>query len=152
MTDTSPIVVERSFNAAPDRVFEAFADPQGLAVWMCPADDTTHASVELDFRVGGRFRIVMHGAERDYVQHGEYLSIDPGERIVMTWISEFVPEAEARTRVTVTFDPEGEGTRLRLVHDGLPSGDRYDGHEGGWTRILAGLSDHLDADLKGGPT
>jgi uncharacterized protein YndB with AHSA1/START domain len=143
MSARAPIVVERVIRAKPERVFAAFADPTSLARWMCPSDDMTHASVELDFRVGGRFRIVMHGAERDYAQHGEYLAIEPGRRIQMTWISEFLPEAERRTRVTVHFEPEGDATRVRLVHDELPAGETYDGHVSGWARILSCLSDAI---------
>ena len=141
MSGREPIVVERVIRASPERVFAAFADPKSLATWMCPAEDITRASVELDFRVGGRFRIVMHG-ERDYAQHGEYLAIEPGKRLQMTWISEWMPD-DVTTRVTVYFEPEGDATRVRLVHDELPAGDAYEGHAAGWARILACLSDAM---------
>jgi hypothetical protein len=61
----------------------------------------------------------------------------------MTWISEFLPEAERHTRVTVYFEPEGDATRVRLVHDEVPAGEAYDGHVSGWTRILSCLSDAI---------
>jgi uncharacterized protein YndB with AHSA1/START domain len=138
-----PIVVERVIRARPERVFAAFSDAKSMAVWMCPGEDMTHASVELDFRVGGRFRIVMHGAERDYTQHGEYLAIEANERIQMTWISEFVPEVDQSTRVTVHFEPAGDATRVRLVHDELPANDTYQGHTDGWSTILVHLSDAI---------
>ena len=144
MPEREPIVVERTIEAAPARVFAAFADAQSLAVWMCPADDMSHASVELDFRVGGRFRIVMHGVERDYVQHGEYLAIEEGKRIQMSWVSEFVPEPDRHTRVTVDLEPDGDATRLRLVHDALPATASYEGHLDGWRAILTRLSEHLE--------
>ena len=53
-------------------------------------------------------------------------------------MSDFVPEAVARTRVSVSLEALAPGrTRLRLVHDELPAeGDAYDGHEGGWSSIL----------------
>ena len=139
------IVVERLIRARPERVFAAFADPKSLARWMTPGDDMTHASAEVDFRVGGRFRIVMHGGERDSAQHGEYLAIEPGKRLQMTWISEFVPESDRHTRVTVHFEPEGDATRLRLVHDELPANDTYEGHTNGWTAILRHLAVALEA-------
>ena len=135
------ITLERWIAAEPDRVFSAWSDPESLAVWMCPGD-MSGASAEVDFRVGGFYRIVMHG-ERDYVQTGRYLEIEPGKRLVFEWISEWVPVEESRTRVTVRFEAVEGGTRLVLVHDQLPDSDTYDGHEGGWSSILDKLANHL---------
>jgi uncharacterized protein YndB with AHSA1/START domain len=138
------IVVERLLPAPPEAVFAAWTDPADLGRWLVPGE-MTRASVELDFRVGGRFRVAMHGEEQDYVQHGEYLEIDPPKRLVFTWVSEWMPEGEQHTRVSVSFEPVGADlTRLRLVHDQLPEGDGYEGHRGGWTSIV----DKLAARLK----
>ena len=142
MSDRS-IVQERLLPAPPDEVFAAWSDPDSLRQWMCPAEGMAPASVEVDFRVGGRFRIVMHG-DRDYAQHGEYLEIDPPKRIVFRWVSEWVPTGEAETRVSVSLEPGADGgTRLVLVHDRLHGTDTYQGHPAGWRRILALLEDAL---------
>lgn len=140
MSPPGEIRLERVFDAAPEEVFEAWGDAESLATWMCPGSDMESATVEVDFRVGGRFRIVMHDPERDYAQHGEYLEIDAPKRIVLTWVSEWIPTGEAATRVSVTLEPElGGKTRLVLVHDGLPEGDAYVGHPDGWNTILTKL-------------
>jgi uncharacterized protein YndB with AHSA1/START domain len=145
MSARPPIVVERLVPAPPAAVFAAWRDPASLRVWMCPAADTTHATAEVDFRVGGRFRIVMHGA-RDYAHTGEYLEIDPPRRLVFTWDSEWIAPAERRTRVTVTIEPAGaRRSRVRLVHDELPDTAAYDGHPQGWTTILEKLASRLAA-------
>ena len=137
------IVVERIISAPPAAVFAAWSDPESLRVWMRPGEIES-AEVEVDFRVGGRFRILMRG-EREYVQHGEYLEIDPPRRLVLSWISEWAPEDERHTRVTVTFEPTGDGhTRLRLLHDELPDSDTYDGHADGWAGIADELSRHVE--------
>jgi uncharacterized protein YndB with AHSA1/START domain len=134
----APIVQERLIAAPPEAVFDAWGDAASLRRWMCPGD-TRRTEVELDFWVGGRFRIVMHG-EREFVQHGEYLEIDRPRRLVFTWISDFVSPDEARTRVTVTFAPAASGaTLVRLVHDELPDTDTYDRHVQGWADILRKL-------------
>ena len=144
MSGRPPILVERWLAATPARVFAAFADPASIAVWMCPGEEVRGASAELDFREGGRFRIAMHGAERDFVQHGRYLRIEPDARIEMTWISEWVPPEDAETLVTISLTPEGEGTRIRIVQDRLPAtGDAYADHPAGWQRILRCLGAHL---------
>ncbi|MEM7410857.1 MAG: SRPBCC domain-containing protein [Myxococcota bacterium] len=137
------IRIERVLSASPKRVFDAFADAKSLSVWMCPSDEISHATVEVDFRVGGRFRIAMHGGERDYVQHGEYLAIEPGRRIELRWVSEWMPPEHAVTRLVVSFEAVDGGTRLSLEHRDLPDGDAYQGHREGWQRILAALSQHL---------
>src|SRR6266508_3120434 len=41
------------------------------------------------------------------------------------------------TIVTVTFEPIEDGTRLTLVHVGLPDATAAGRHEGGWQNILA---------------
>lgn len=142
---TASILQERIVAATPEEVFAAWSDPAGLRVWMCPGADMTAATVELDFRVGGRFRIVMHGA-RDYAHHGEYLEIDPPRRLVFTWISEWLAPAIAATRVSVTIAPAGrDASRLTLVHEEIPDGDAYQGHPDGWATILAKLAVHLES-------
>jgi uncharacterized protein YndB with AHSA1/START domain len=99
-----PIVQERVIEAPAEAVFEAWSDAERMGKWMCPGPDMSHATVEVDFRVGGRFRIVMHG-ERDYVHHGEYLAIEPPRHIVFTWVSEWIPADQAKTKVSVSIEP-----------------------------------------------
>ncbi len=137
-------VIERVLAAPPVEVFAAWGDAASMSAWMCPAASIRGATIELDFRVGGRFRIVMHGEGSDFVQHGAYLAIDPPKRIVMEWNSEWLPEAERRTLLRVELEPVGASrTRLVLTHEALPAGSSYDGHADGWTEILRRLGDHL---------
>ncbi len=110
----------------------------------CFRTSLARVSVELDFRVGGRFRVVMHG-EKDYVHVGQYLVIEPHSRLCFTWISEFLPEAVAATRVDVTFEAVGRNrTRLRPVHEMLPDHPAYGRHPQGWARILSTLETYLE--------
>ena len=46
---------------------------------------------------------------------------------------------ELDTHITVTFELEGEKTRMRLVQRGFPTADMRDGYAGGWASILDGL-------------
>lgn len=143
MTGRATIELERVLPAPPEAVFAVWSSAESLAAILCPGE-IQRAEVELDFRVGGRFRVVMQG-ERPYVHTGQYLEIEPSERLVFSWVSEFLPEPEQRTRVSLTLQAAGAGrTRLRLVHDELPDTDAYDGHRSGWVDVL----DHLEARLK----
>ena len=144
MSEGTPLVQERVIAATPERVFAAWSDAASMGRWMCPGE-MQRADVELDFRVGGAFRIAMHGEEQLYVQHGEFVEIDAPKRLVFTWHSEWMPEGERDTRVTVTFEPESRGaTRLRLVHDQLPATGSYDGHQDGWGSIVGKLAAQLE--------
>lgn len=144
MTYRDPIVQERVLPAPPEEVFAAWGDAESLQAWMCPAEDITRATAEVDFRVGGAFQIVMHGKEGDYRQTGEYLEIDAPRRLVFTWVSDFVPPDEAKTKVTVTFEAVADDqTKIVLVHEELPATGTYDGHENGWAAILRKLGEHF---------
>lgn len=58
---------------------------------------------------------------------GRHLVVERPHRVVQAWrTSEFPPDAPDSS-LTVHFEPLAEGTRLRLVHEGLPEGqaDRY---------------------------
>ncbi len=141
-----PLRFERSLPATPAEAFHAWTDPESLALWMCPGE-IRRAEARCDVRVGGHFAITMKGTENDYGHHGEYLEIDPPKRLVFTWFSDALPEA--RTLVTVEFAPiDGGRTRLTLVHEDLPEGEAYAGHEQGWKDILRRHAEHLDAGAR----
>ena len=57
--------------ASPTDVFPYFTDPEKLTAWKA-------ATVELEARPGGRFRMDVTG--RGDVAHGEYLDIEPPHR------------------------------------------------------------------------
>jgi uncharacterized protein YndB with AHSA1/START domain len=135
------VLVRRRVLAIPrERVFAAWLDPESLAQWMRPRDGST-ATVELDARVGGKFRIVMNHGGAGTEHSGEYLVIDPPSRLSFTWSSvntEFRP-----TVVTVEFRVHGQGTELILTHRGLPS-SKIDAHRNGWAQILQKLDEALE--------
>ena len=79
------IVVERIYDAAPARVFTAFADPAAKAGWFVGPGDWEAAEFELDFRVGGRE--VNRGGPPGGAVHAfeaRYQDIVPDRRIVFT--------------------------------------------------------------------
>ena len=140
---TTPVLVVRRRIAVPrERVFEAWLDSESLAHWMRPGG-STHATVTVDPRVGGGFRIVMDGAPHGCVEHtGEYLAIEPPSRLSFTWISKYTDERP--TVVTIEFHERGTGTELVLTHRGLPA-SQVEGHRRGWTDIVRLLDESLAA-------
>jgi uncharacterized protein YndB with AHSA1/START domain len=136
------LVVRRVLPVERERVFAAWLDPASLATWMRPGE-TTRALVELDPRVGGRFRILMEQAEGGgYEHHGEYLVIEPPSLLSFTWIS---AATDLRpTLVTVELHERGNGTELVLTLRRLPA-ERVDAHRAGWTDIVRRLEMELAA-------
>ena len=130
----------RRLSAPPEEVFDAWCDADNLKQWFLPADITLPV-IELDLRVGGAYRIVMRDEDGDYDHHGEYVAIERPSRLAFTWIS---PATKGKTTlVTVTFEPDGEGTALTLTHERLPSEEAAASHRGGWTNVLESLAAHL---------
>jgi uncharacterized protein YndB with AHSA1/START domain len=141
MQERAPVLVVRRHMAVPrERVFQAWLDSESLARWMRPMDCTS-ATVTVDPRVGGGFRIVMAGQSHGAVEHhGEYLLIEPPSRLSFTWISEHTDHRP--TVVTIEFHERGAGTELVLTHRGLPPAE-VEGHRQGWTDIVRLLEEHL---------
>jgi len=128
---TEPVRAEVRIAAPPEVVFPYFIDPARMVSWM-------GVSALLDPRPGGTFRVEANG--RDVVI-GEYVEVDPPNRVVFTWGFEGnEPLVEpGSTRVEVILQPDGEGTLLTLSHHGLPEATR-DAHAEGWSHYLIRLA------------
>jgi len=130
------LVVRRLIRASREEIFDMWTRAENLRRWMRPPR-ATGASAESDPRVGGRYRIVMHG-DRDYDHHGEYLVVDRPSKISFTWISEGSRYQTSMVTVEL-FDRGGGTTELVLTHQRLPP-DMVSRHEEGWTEILGELA------------
>jgi uncharacterized protein YndB with AHSA1/START domain len=133
-----PIVREIHIDAQPETVFEFFTDPGKITRWLA-----TEAT--LDPRPGGICHQV-HAGDDDrhpgpYYMHGEFVEVTPPNRVVFTWgfTNPEVRVPSGSTTVEVTLVPEGQGTRLRLVHRDLPASE-LDSHREGWDGMLDRLA------------
>jgi uncharacterized protein YndB with AHSA1/START domain len=78
--------IERHFDASPDRVFRAFADPQAKAKWFGGPAEMKREDETFDFREGGRETMVsVLGDGTRFGFYASYLDIVPDERIVYTY-------------------------------------------------------------------
>ena len=91
-------------------------------------------------------RIMMIEGPKRYEHTGEYLTIQPPERLEFTWISEATDHRP--TVVTVEFLERDRGTDLVLTHRRLPA-TQVESHRSGWTDILQ-LLERLSEIPKGG--
>jgi uncharacterized protein YndB with AHSA1/START domain len=136
---THRISIRRKMPAPREVVYEAWIDPEGIRVWMCPGD-VTSAEAVLDVRVGGSYRIVMKGKERDHVHTGVYQVVEPNAKLVFTWTQE---GNEVTTLVTVEFLAHGNESELVLTHERFTKPDVAKRYENGWGTIAQKLSAYL---------
>ena len=129
------LTLTKHLKAAPEVVFDAWTTPAHMSGWLSPM--TTCSVPELDLKVGGKYRIDMHGDGEDYVHTGEYLEIERPNRLVFTWFSDGTGQQE--TQVTLEMTPEGDGTLLTLTHERFPSEESKGNHEKGWLAIMEKL-------------
>ncbi len=110
-----------------------------MAQWFSA---TGLAQVEADVRTRGTFRLTMLGEGVQIDHEGEYLAIEPPRLLSFTWRSPYTKGIDSR--VTVTLEPDGDATRLLLVHDRLPDG-AAESHRHGWGSILDRLIEKVEA-------
>jgi uncharacterized protein YndB with AHSA1/START domain len=123
-------IIERTFDAPPEVVFRVWTDPRCVALWW-GCSGCTNPICELDVRPGGAWRIDVRTTEGvTYPNRGVYIEVVPNERIVYSDIP--IPESPAWDGLppgicinTVTFEPDGIGTRVTL-HARLSSQEDLD--------------------------
>ena len=137
--ETAVVEVVRRVAAPPERVFDAWLDPASLGRWLFATPGGTKERVEVDARIGGGFKVDERRGD-DLAEHwGTYVEIDRPRRLAFDFGTSF--EATP-TRVTVTVEPDGDGARLTLRHEGVWA-DWEDRTRQGWTMILDGLATTL---------
>jgi uncharacterized protein YndB with AHSA1/START domain len=119
-------VIERVYDAAPARVFAAWADAEVKQRWFSCMDPAAESHMTLDFRVGGREtnRIAMPGAPV-HAMDAHFHDIVPDRRIVYSYAMHVGDARLSVSLVTVELEPVGTGTRLRFTEQGA----FLDGHQ-----------------------
>jgi uncharacterized protein YndB with AHSA1/START domain len=141
-TADGAMVLTRLFDAPVHRVFEAWSTKQGLERWWGPKGLTS--SCEVDFRVGGAYRMVMRDAQGgEYPFHGRYTEIIPDEKIAFSSTIEHLDNIEVTT--TVTFVEENGKTRLTVRQSFPAHEEAARGQMEGWSGSLEKLDAVLQA-------
>ena len=144
-TKTKPsLTIKRRFNAPPEKVFDAWTDPEKLKRWMGPGEMGT-VLAESDARRGGRYRVVMQkpGDSEQHDVSGVYREVIPNEKLVFTWAWKTTPERESL--VTLTFKRDGDGTLFTLTHEHFFDEDARDRHQHGWNGAMEKLDKVVSA-------
>lgn len=145
------IVLERDYDAAPERVFAAWADPAARMRWCPPSPQVTFWIEGDDFRAGGD-EVAYCGPREapEFRIEVRYHDIVPGQRIVY---SEAVVTNDERllavSLISVLLEPAGSGTRLVLTDQitALDGSDMIAGSRGGYGASLDNLARELAGEL-----
>ncbi len=148
MTLIAPVDVIVHVPAAPADVFPYFTDPDRYVRWM-------GSQATLEPAPGGVYRVAMPDG---FAAAGTFAEVTAPDRIVFTW-GFADDEAAARTkhapgeapppggampagstRVTVTLEDAGGGTRVTLRHENLPSDELRAAHDIAWNTYLPRLA------------
>jgi uncharacterized protein YndB with AHSA1/START domain len=124
-TKTVEFKLERNIPAPPGEVFDGWLNPK------VPGNPWNIADkFMLDPKVDGLFFWRM----KEATHYGRFTKVERPRRIEHTWVSPSTLGEE--TTVNVTFDKQGEGTLMTLVHSDLPDTDGGRSHEKGWNFFL----------------
>jgi uncharacterized protein YndB with AHSA1/START domain len=132
--------ISHVFDASREAVFEAWIDPDQVALWWAPAElRIPRESIVVEPRVGGRFHLVMvESSGTEWPMRAEILQISPPELIVMR--SEPIPEAGIAETVTrVVLELEGSRTRMTITQ-GPYSDEVHENASAGWQSVLVKLA------------
>jgi len=111
-----PLVrITREFDAPPEKVFRAHADPELVVQWLGPHATQTRID-RFDCRTGGSYRYVSILEGVEYGFFGCFHEVRPGELIVQTFTYEDEPDGVALERMV--FEDLGDG-RTRLTSTSL---------------------------------
>lgn len=142
--------LERSYRAAPAKVYRAFADAEAKRKWFGGPHSWVEGEVSLDFRIGGYE--INEGGPAGGPMHrfvSLYQDIVPEERLIYTYEMYLDDKRISVSLATVELHPEGTGTRLVLTEQGafLDGFDDPSVREEG----TKGLLEQLAAAVDGAP-
>ncbi len=140
-TTHATFVIERTYDAPPQRVFDAWADPAAKTQWFGPPEKPKDA-YSLDFREGGAEHLSIPMADGpEYSFDAIYQDIVPGQRIVYTYDMHRDEQRISVSVATVEIEPHGAGTRLTLTEQGvyLDGLDTSDAREHGTNVLMEAL-------------
>lgn len=115
------IVVERTFDAPRERVWEAWVDPKQVDLWWGPRGfvTTTH---EMEVRPGGVRRMTMRGPDgAEYANKSVYKEVVRPERLVYAHSGGDEEGTGVSFVATVTFEDVGGGKTRVVMRSVFPT-------------------------------
>ena len=129
--ETAPFVIERTYNATADRVWQAITDRDKMEQWYFKLK-------EFKPEVGFEFEFEGGPPEKTFLHLCKVTEVIPGKKLTHSWRYDGY---EGNSFVTWEVFDEGEKTRVKLTHAGLetfPAIPEFakENFVMGWTDIL----------------
>jgi uncharacterized protein YndB with AHSA1/START domain len=142
---TNAFTITRVFEAPRERVWQEWTEPERFADWFGADGEVPLATVSMDVREGGQWRLTMfYGPNRvESNWHGQYQEVVPPERLVLTMTDE--PEGGDRyALITVVLTDLGEGrTEMHFEQRDDQTPEAHKRARAGWGKFF----DRLDGRL-----
>ena len=133
------LVMKRTFDTPREKLFEAWTNPEMMREWFF-AGQGWSSTVASDAKIGGGYKVAMHGPENTFTHEGTYRELNPPSKIVFSWNSPLVND----TIVTIELAEVSEGTELTLTHELLGTEELRAQHTEGWTGCLGSLGVYVE--------
>ncbi|MFD2042906.1 SRPBCC domain-containing protein [Ornithinibacillus salinisoli] len=149
------LTMVRTFEVAPERVFDAWLNPEVMRKWLFTLEATNKVAVS-NPQVGGTWEIVDHRDGKDYRAIGEYIEIDPPKKLVFTFkMPQF---SETEDTITVEMKEMEQGCEMTFTQNIIVPheenwtesdiervlGEYHEGSEHGWNLMFMGLKEFLE--------
>ncbi|MDM5221106.1 SRPBCC domain-containing protein [Peribacillus sp. NJ11] len=152
---TTTLKMTRNFDVVPERVFDAWLNPEMMRKWFFTLEGTNKVA-QNDSQVGGTWEIIDHRDGKDYRAIGEYLEIDLPNKLVFTFKMPQFSDSEDTITVELkelqlgcemTFSqninvPHEENWTEADIEKAL--GEYHDGSEHGWNLMFMGLKELVE--------
>ncbi len=132
VADEATLVIERKFQTSPERLYEAWTNPEVLQKWWGP-EGVTIPALDLDVREGGNWTTTFHSEQMgERIVSGKYLTLDPPNRLVFTWGWTDNSVRGHETIVEIVLMQVGENTNMTLTQKSFAEIEHRDHHRIGW--------------------
>jgi uncharacterized protein YndB with AHSA1/START domain len=147
MNQTKPFArVIRGFDAAAERVFDAWLDPKSIGRWMFGPDvrDEQIVNLAIDPHEGEAFAFVVRRSIGEFSHVGTYKEIVRPRRLSFTWAVIHEGKSDGESLVMVDIRSVENGSELTLTHELAPGWENFTAQaEAAWTKMLDALARYL---------
>jgi uncharacterized protein YndB with AHSA1/START domain len=134
------LIVRRTISAPAEQLFDFWTQPEHVRLWWGP-ENVTCSSVEIDLKIGGRYRIGNQLPDGEVVWiSGHFEVINRPTELVYTWTVESI-EKSLPEHVRIRFQSNSDGTTEVIVtHERIGTHETKKQHLQGWLGCLDGLT------------
>jgi uncharacterized protein YndB with AHSA1/START domain len=138
------VKIERTFDAPPERVFNAWTDDHELKNWFFPSDGYSVPFAEINLRKNTRYRIAVRDSKGETHLYGGIIKqlIMP-EKFACTWAENGGGTQQRKTFISIDFTDANGKTIVLFTHEDFPDEKMRKFYETMWNRLFDQLEKYL---------